>query len=76
MTSLKNMENINSIGIIIYTNVTIEEITNSNYINSKNTMVSEAWSLDATEIWIDTKNYLLVSKLHKIKLIIRLRTIE
>ena len=49
------MENINSIGIIIYTNGAIEETTYSNYINSKYDMISQAWSLDAPEILLDTK---------------------
>ena len=49
------MENINSIGIIIYTSENIEEPTHYNYINSKNKLESEACALNGPEILIDTK---------------------
>ena len=49
------MANINSIGIIIYSNGTIKETTNDNYIHSQKKLESEALSLNAPEILIDTK---------------------
>ena len=47
------MENIISIGIIIYTNGTFEKTTYSNYVNEKNDMMSEAWEFDIPEILLD-----------------------
>ena len=47
------MENMNSRGITTYIHGTTEEITYANYINSKNDMISEAWSLNALEILLD-----------------------
>ena len=61
---------------MIHTNGTVEETTNSNYINSKNNMISETWALNATEIFLaENINYLLLLKIYKIKLIIKWQTI-
>ena len=50
----------NSIGIIIYTNACIKETKYSNYINSKNNMISKALSLNTPHILLDEKYKLFI----------------
>jgi hypothetical protein len=54
------MKNINSIGIIIYTNGNIKETKYSNYINSKTNMISKALSLTTPRILLDEKYKLFI----------------